>query len=62
MPSISIEGPVIRDVDTKRTLVQELTSVAAKVYNLPEKTIIVLIKENPPENVGVGGTLIADRK
>jgi len=62
MPNINIEGPVIEDVNTKRTLVQELTDAATKAYDLPQEAIIVLIKENPPENVGVGGKLIIDRE
>jgi len=62
MPNISIEGPVIEDVDKKRTLVQELTDAATKAYGLPQETIVVVIKENTPENVGVVGKLIIDRK
>ena len=34
--------------------------VAARVYGIPH--ITVLIKENPPENVGVNGELLVDRK
>jgi len=62
MPNITIEGPKIKDIDTKRTLVKELTDVAAKAYGLPAKIMVVLIKENSPENVNVGGQLISDRK
>ena len=62
MPNISIEGPVIEDVDKKRTLVQELTDAATKAYGLPQETIVVVIKENSPENVSVAGKLIIDRK
>ena len=62
MPNISVEGPVITDVDKKRILVQELTEAAAKAYDLPKESIVVLIKENSPENVGVGGKLVIDRK
>ncbi len=62
MPNITIEGPKIKDIDTKRTLVKELTDAAAKAYGLPEKIMVVLIKENLPDNVGVGGQLISDRK
>lgn len=62
MPNISVEGPVIKDVDKKRILVHELTEAAAKAYALPKEVIIVLIKENSPENVGVGGKLIIDRR
>jgi 4-oxalocrotonate tautomerase len=62
MPNISIEGPDIEDVDKKRTLVQELTDAATKAYGLPQETIVVVIKENSLENVGVAGKLIIDRK
>lgn len=62
MPNISVEGPVLKDVEKKRALVQEMTDAATKAYGLPRETIVVLIKENTPENVGVGGKLIIDRK
>lgn len=62
MPFISIEGPVIKEVEKKRNFVQELTDAAIRAYGLPKEAIIVLIRENSPENVGVGGKLIIDRK
>lgn len=62
MPSIIIEGPPIKDLDTKRRLVKELTEAAVQAYQLPETVIQVLIKENLPENVGTGGQLILDKK
>ncbi|MCD6384410.1 tautomerase family protein [Candidatus Sumerlaeota bacterium] len=61
MPNIIIEGPPIQDLNKKRQLVRELTDTAVKVFGLPKETIVVLIKENAPENVGVGGELIIDR-
>ncbi len=62
MPSATIEGPKIEDVDVKRVLVNEITDALEKAYKLPREVYIVLIKENPPENVGVGGRLIIDKK
>lgn len=62
MPNITIEGPKIKDIEVKRTLVKELTDAAAKAYGLPAKIMVVLIKENSPENVSVGGQLIFDRE
>lgn len=62
MPNINIEGPVIQDLGKKRTLVKELTEAAVKAYGLPKEVIVVLIKENSPENVGVAGELIIDKK
>jgi 4-oxalocrotonate tautomerase len=58
MPLITVEGPAIA-VEKKRELVRGLTEVAARVYGIPQ--IIVTIRENPPENVAINGTLVADR-
>lgn len=62
MPNITIDGPVIEDVEKKRNLVKEMTDAATKAYGLPQEAIVVVIKENSPENVGVGGKLIIDRR
>lgn len=62
MPNITVEGPQIKDILTKRILVKEMTDAAVKAYKLPSRYIVVVIKENSPENVSVGGQLIADRK
>ncbi|MCS7253858.1 MAG: 4-oxalocrotonate tautomerase DmpI [Armatimonadota bacterium] len=61
MPVIRVDGPKI-DTDKKRELTRRLTEVAAEIYGMSKEHIIVLIRENPPENVGVGGELIADRQ
>ena len=61
MPNITVEGPPIADLDKKRKFVERLTSAATETYGLPKEKIVVLIKENSPENVGVGGELIIDR-
>ncbi len=62
MPNVTIEGPKIQDIEVKRVLVKEVTNALEKAYKLPRDTYVVTIKENPPENVGVGGKLILDRK
>lgn len=62
MPIINLDGPPIADLNLRRTLVKELTAAAARAYAMPEEKIIVLIRENTPEQVAVGGTLIADRR
>ena len=59
MPTIVVDGPPI-DVEKKRQLVKGLTEKAVEVYGgIP---ITVLIKENAPENVGVNGELLLDRR
>jgi len=62
LPTITIEGPKIEDLDKKRVLVKELTAAASKAYGIAEQAMVVLIKENAPENVGLGGELLADRR
>ena len=62
MPIINIDGPHIADIEVRRQMVKDLTAAAVKAYALPAEKIIVLIRENGPEQVAVGGTLIADRK
>jgi len=61
MPIIEVSGPFIT-VEQKREMARGLTDVAARVYARPKGQIIVLIRENQPENVGVGGELVADRR
>jgi len=62
MPNISVEGPPLADLNKKRELVKGMTEVAARVYGLPPEAMIVVIRENSAENVGIGGQLLADRK
>lgn len=59
MPNIVVDGPPL-DVDRKRTLTKEITDSASKVYGIPPAAFVVVIKENPPENVSVGGCLLCD--
>ena len=61
MPTITLDGPIIKDREKKRALVEALTTAAQHYYGLPRETYVVVIKENSPENVGVGGVLVADR-
>ncbi|ROR25852.1 4-oxalocrotonate tautomerase [Mobilisporobacter senegalensis] len=60
MPVISIEGTKLSE-GQKRNLVKELTEISAKLMNVPEQAFVVLIKENDPENIGVGGVLLTDK-
>jgi len=61
MPIITMDGPPVSDVAKKRAMVDAISRTAAEFYGLPQETIVILIKENGPENVSVGGTLISDR-
>ena len=59
MPIITVEGPKIENLDRKRKMVKKLTEAAVEGYNIED--IIVLLKENTPDNVGIRGTLLVDR-
>ena len=60
MPVITIEAGVM-DKDQKLRLVQGMVSVASEVLNIPEQAFTTIIRENDPENVGVGKGLLVDR-
>jgi 4-oxalocrotonate tautomerase len=62
MPTATLEGPTIEDVDIKRILVGEVTDALEKAYKIPREVFTVVIKENLPNNVGVGGRLLIDRR
>ena len=62
MPNATIDGPPIEDLEIKRVLIKEITDAMEKAYKIPRQAYVVLIKENKPENVGVGGELIIDRR
>ncbi|MFX1468672.1 MAG: 4-oxalocrotonate tautomerase DmpI [Promethearchaeota archaeon] len=62
MPNITIDGPKIESLEVKRNLIKEITNAVEKAYKIPKEHIIVVIKENVPENVGIGGILISDRR
>lgn len=61
MPTAVIDGPPVGDLDKKREFVKAMTDAMEKYYGLPRNVYTVVIKENAPENVGVGGELICDR-
>ena len=61
MPNITFDGPRIEDVARKRELIKTVTDAAVKAYGLPKQVMVVVIKENSPENVGIGGELLVDR-
>ncbi len=60
MPFITIEGPKISK-EKKAKLVKEITITTHKTLNIPTEAINVLIKENNPDNIGIGGKLLSDR-
>lgn len=61
MPTAYVEGPPIKDLETKRQLTREVTDAMERAYGAPRQAYVVVIRENEPENVCVGGELICDR-
>ncbi len=61
MPIITASGPHL-SVEQKRKLAEKLTDAACVVYDRPREMIIVVIRENDPENVAIGGELVLDRQ
>ena len=62
MPSAQINGPIIKDIEIKRSLVKEITDAMEKAYGNPRGSFVVNINEYPSNNVGVGGVLVVDLK
>lgn len=64
MPSVDIQGPAL-DIEEKRVLVSEVTQAIKKAYQrfgIADETIVVHIRANKPDDVAVGGVLVADKK
>lgn len=59
MPVIIIESNPV-SVEKKRKLVEEITNITSKIYELPKDTVTILIRELEREDIGVGGKLLLD--
>jgi len=59
MPVIIVESNPV-STEKKRILVEEITKIVSKTYELPESTVTILIRELKREDIGVGGKLLAD--
>ena len=61
MPVITIEAAKLTK-EQKAVITKEMTETASRVMNPPPQAFYVFIKENEPDNIGVGGTLLSDKK
>lgn len=61
MPTVVIEGGEL-SIELKRRLVTEISATVSRIYEWPSERVVVVIHENPDENVARGGVLLADRK
>lgn len=62
MPVVEIKGNPNISKEAKKEMVKEVATSVAKAYNLPEESITILIGAYPPENIGVGSTLLSESK
>jgi len=62
MPDIKVYGPKIKDIETKRLFVKEVTDSMERAYKFPRQAYVITIFENMPENVSVGGVLSIDKE
>lgn len=60
MPIIVYNGTKL-DRDQKEHLVKEFTEIASRISKIPPQAFTVLIREDSPENIGVGGELLINR-
>lgn len=60
MPVVTFEAAHL-SIEQKRQLVAEFTETAARITKLPKEAIFVFLKENDPDNVGVGGILLSEK-
>ena len=61
MPVITLEAGQLTK-EQKEKLALELTETASRIMGVPAQAFIALIRENAPDNVGVGGVLLSERK
>lgn len=61
MPYISIESGKLT-AEQKKDLIVRLTQTASEITKIPEQFFMVVIKEVPDDNFGIGGKSIAQTK
>jgi 4-oxalocrotonate tautomerase len=59
MPMIVFEGSAM-DAEKKAELVRCLTDEASRITGIDKQAFVVFIHENPMENIGTGGAMLAD--
>ena len=61
MPTVIIEGPPL-PLDKKRQIVSAITDIISRIYEWPAERVVVIVHENPDENVSRGGILLSNKK
>jgi len=61
MPTIFFYGPKL-EKEKKRDMIKSFTETASRLTGIEKVAFVVYLRESSPENVGVGGELLEDRK
>ena len=61
MPTIFFYGPKL-DREESKEMIKSFTETASRLTGIEKSAFVVYLRESTPENVGVGGTLIIDRR
>jgi 4-oxalocrotonate tautomerase len=62
MPILTLEGPIIKDYEVKKKLVARLTDALCETLpHIRREAFVVIIHENPAENIGSGGECISEK-
>lgn len=61
MPTIFFYGPVL-EVEKKRELIRSFTEAASQATGIDKSVFVVYLRKSSPDEVGVGGELLADRR
>ena len=61
MPTIFVYGPKL-EKEKKRDMIKSFTETASRLTGIEKSAFVVYLRESNPENVGVGGELLEDRK
>ena len=61
MPAITVEAGSLTN-EQKAELGKVLTDEASRIMKMPKETIMVILKENPLENVIFGGVQVSEMR
>jgi 4-oxalocrotonate tautomerase len=61
MPTIFFYGPKL-EKEKKRDMIKSFTETASRLTGIEKSAFVVYLRESSPENVGVGGELLEDRR
>ena len=62
MPVLQLEILKGRPIEKKREMIRRITDILVEILDCPRENVYFIIREMETENVGLGGTLVADRK